>query len=446
MINILKEQGILTTDLAIHCNAKRIIGNNSEIRTLILDSTSFLEYDADISVRIKCILLGINYQPRCKECNNYVKMRISGRNRNTFPTFCSQKCSNSNDNVKNKRKTTCIEKYGVDNPTKTLDIQTKIKQTHLTKYGVNHSSQLDLVKRKLQQTNLKKYGVDNPLRSKQIRNQIKQTNLEKYGVEYPLQSDVVKNKMKQTNLKKYNVPWTTLNESVQLKARNTISDKYGVDCIFKSKSFREYCKQVHIERYGVEHPTQSPIIREKIKHNNIKRYGVCNPSQRHMIDILPLLEDFDWLYDQYITQNKQTSQLASELNIGHTAILKYLHFHEIQIRQYTTYSYKCIQWLESIMKTNSIHIQHALNGGEYQIPGTRYKADGYCTETNTVYEFYGDYWHGNPKVYGSDIINETIQCTMGELYQKTIEKEERIKELGYNLIVKWEMNFSENDI
>ncbi len=38
---------------------------------------------------------------------------------------------------------------------------------------------------------------------------------------------------------------------------------------------------------------------------------------------------------------------------------------------------------------NLVEIQHALNGGEKRILGTKYKADGYCESTNTVYEYNG---------------------------------------------------------
>ena len=62
------------------------------------------------------------------------------------------------------------------------------------------------------------------------------------------------------------------------------------------------------------------------------------------------------------------------------------------------YSKMSINWLNFISKKDNITIQHALNYGEYKIPNTRLKADGYCKETNTIYEFHGDYWHGNPLI------------------------------------------------
>lgn len=59
------------------------------------------------------------------------------------------------------------------------------------------------------------------------------------------------------------------------------------------------------------------------------------------------------------------------------------------------YSRKAIRWLTEI----SPSIRHAENGGEFLIPGTSFYADGYDSTTNTIYEFYGDVYHGNPTVF-----------------------------------------------
>lgn len=72
------------------------------------------------------------------------------------------------------------------------------------------------------------------------------------------------------------------------------------------------------------------------------------------------------------------------------------------------------------------------------INGTKIVADAYDPITNTIYEFNGDYWHGNPKRFKSEDINKVTGKTFGELYQKTLEKENLIKQAGYNLVCKWE--------
>ena len=74
------------------------------------------------------------------------------------------------------------------------------------------------------------------------------------------------------------------------------------------------------------------------------------------------------------------------------------------------YSKSSILWLDFLSKYYNINIQHAENDGEYLIPKTKYKADGFCKENNTIYEFHGDYWHGNPNIYKDDDINTILSC------------------------------------
>ena len=105
------------------------------------------------------------------------------------------------------------------------------------------------------------------------------------------------------------------------------------------------------------------------------------------------------------------------------------------------HSKKQINWLNFIQLKDNINIQHAENDGEYIIPNSKYKADGYCKETNTIYEFHGDYWHGNPNKFIETEINKTTKCSFGELYQKTIDKENYIKNMGFNLITIWESDW-----
>ena len=106
------------------------------------------------------------------------------------------------------------------------------------------------------------------------------------------------------------------------------------------------------------------------------------------------------------------------------------------------YSKAQINWLNFIQIKDDIHIEHAENGKEFIIPTTRFKADGYCRTTNTIYEYHGTYWHGDPKKFNTNEINKTTKCTFGELYKKTLEKEEQIKNLGYNLVVIWESDWN----
>lgn len=202
-------------------------------------------------------------------------------------------------------------------------------------------------------------------------------------------------------------------------------------------------KKTNLERYGVENPQQNSGVKKKAKQTSNEKYGVGHYSQKNIGDILPLIGDKEWLFEQYITLGKTAIHIAQELGVDDTTIGNYLRQHEIEIRHAIGFSIKSIQWLESIMEKEGIFIQHAMNGGEYRIPGTRYRVDGYCQETNTVYEFHGDIFHGNPDLFeGGEKCHAFNDFTAKELYERTKERENKIRELGYNLITIWENDFN----
>lgn len=74
----------------------------------------------------------------------------------------------------------------------------------------------------------------------------------------------------------------------------------------------------------------------------------------------------------------------------------------------------------------------------------RYKVDGYMNYSGErhVFEYHGDFWHGNPKIYDGSEINAVIKKTMGELYNKTKTKEKFMIKKGYKLHVMWENDWN----
>jgi hypothetical protein len=70
------------------------------------------------------------------------------------------------------------------------------------------------------------------------------------------------------------------------------------------------------------------------------------------------------------------------------------------------------------------------------------RVDGYDSETKTVYEFLGDYWHGNPKKYLGVDKNKDLNISYAELYKKTIDRFIKIKNKGYKIIFIWETEFN----
>ena len=214
--------------------------------------------------------------PTCKVCGNKINFIDF---RNGYNNHSSISCSMKDENVQNKRKKTCLEKYGVEHYNKTEESKEKIKNTCLEKYGVENYNKTEESKEKHKNTNLKKYGVESVLQSEEIKEKIKETNFERYGVENYAQTDECKNKVKITCLEKYGVEYYFQSDDKKKKSKETCFEKYGVESYNKTDEYKEKTKQTNLEKYGVEYYFQSDDKKKKSKETCVERYGVEHYSQ-----------------------------------------------------------------------------------------------------------------------------------------------------------------------
>ena len=357
--------------------------NNVELVGIILVEPSLASFST-LNEKLWALKHNTSSRPVCY-CGNQTKYHISSQK---YHKFCSTSCSRLNPETLTSRNKKRIESGAVE----------KIQETINTRYSPA------AIKEKRKAGVLAKFGVDNYFATTEFKEQNTQRNLTQYGVTHYSQTNECKGKYKATCLA-----------------------KYGVDHYSKSTQF----KGIVDDRYS----KMSSGVREK--------YGVDHTSQIKIANLMQQLSDHEWLYDQYITQNKSSDSIADEYNVSATTVLNYLRKAEIDIKSFVIgYSYKCIEWLDYISKSTGYCINHALNGGEFKIPSTRYKADGYCANTNTIYEFHGDVWHGNPAIYKDDQCpNPFSTKTAKELFNATVKKENIIKQLNYNLVVMWETDW-----
>ena len=69
------------------------------------------------------------------------------------------------------------------------------------------------------------------------------------------------------------------------------------------------------------------------------------------------------------------------------------------------------------------------------------RVDGFDLNTNTIYEFLGNYYHGNPEKFNHNDYNQTCHKTFGKLYKETFDKFSKFKDLGYNIQYIWESDW-----
>lgn len=94
-------------------------------------------------------------------------------------------------------------------------------------------------------------------------------------------------------------------------------------------------------------------------------------------------------------------------------------------------SYAGQEWLDSFKNPNI----------EREVPqfigNKKFKFDGLDRTTNTVYEYFGSFWHGNPEKYQPNDVNCRTGTTFGELYKSTLDKIEIIRSAGFTLVYVW---------
>jgi hypothetical protein len=69
-----------------------------------------------------------------------------------------------------------------------------------------------------------------------------------------------------------------------------------------------------------------------------------------------------------------------------------------------------------------------------------YKVDG--LDNNIIYEFLGNYYHGNPEFFDPNKLNIICKKLYGELYRNTFQRFDKLKQLGYNIKYIWESDWT----
>ena len=177
-----------------------------------------------------------------------------------------------------KRKSTCLEKYGVENPAQSPEVKIKSKATCLEKYGCEFSFQSQVIQDKCKVTYLEKFGVENPSQSQAIKDKKIATCLKNFSVENPSQSQAIKDKKIATCLENFNVEYSFQSPEVQDKSKATCLKKFNCENPSQCQEVKDKKITTSLKNYGVENPMQNADFMEKVSKNAYKLKSYIFPS------------------------------------------------------------------------------------------------------------------------------------------------------------------------
>ena len=154
----------------------------------------------------------------CKVCGRPTKFRNF---KSGYPIYCSSKCSNSDPDKKETCRQTVINRYGVENVSKSSVVKDRICNTFKEKYGVEWVGQSKEVQAKQKATCIEKYGVPTPFQMDDFQEKSIQTCRKKYGTDYATQSQEVKSKITASYIDKTGFTNPLYNPDVIDKRRET---------------------------------------------------------------------------------------------------------------------------------------------------------------------------------------------------------------------------------
>ena len=111
--------------------------------------------------------------------------------------------------------------------------------------------------------------------------------------------------------------------------------------------------------------------------------------------------------------------------------------------EFPQFSGGCRDWIDWLIHEQNIEIQSAFHDGEKKIGS--YKVDGFCSELNTVFEFYGDYWHCHPDQFPDENnVHPTVKdkhdnpMTVKDIHARDQQHVRDLQDKGYTIEIIWE--------
>lgn len=178
-----------------------------------------------------------------------------------------------------KRKATCRQKYGVDNPMQVDAVKALQKACVLDRFGVENVSQSDVVIQRRKQTNLMRYGATSYAGSQEGKSRIEATMLARYGTKNFMQSEAAK----------------AVIPAMVEKARRTQEERFGASHYAQSEEYRvnqPMYKQAELEAKRQHHTFNTSVCEDLLYERLVAVFGAGHVIRQYQDERYPYACDF----------------------------------------------------------------------------------------------------------------------------------------------------------
>lgn len=341
------------------------------------------------------IVNDISSPPICEVCG------VNPRQFYTFTTgyrnCCSALCAKNHPNFNEKRRKTCLQKYGVEHPTQLQEEQDKRIISSIKKYGVNHPSQTQEMQDKIKKTCLIKYGYAHPSSSPEIKRKKVETCFLNYGVTNPSKSEQIREKRKQTTKQKYGAEHYSQSDEymdTQCLDLPILKCKEWLENEFSTKSTTQIATELG---------TKAPRILYWINKHGIEYvYHSLTYPQKQLNEFLTslnisfIIEDRKEIYPQEIDVLVKDRNIGIEMNgvFWHSDHKKHKTYHVEKLERCVDKNIKLLQFWDiewhnypeicrSIIKTN-LGLNKVIHARKCQIKNLNYNTTKTFLQDNHI--------------------------------------------------------------
>lgn len=153
---------------------------NQEFGLHVVEMTRFLGDRAPFKQRLWHMIHDSWTVRTCKLCDRPVRWNSKGGGQE-YRTFCSSRCAQRDQGVRERTQATCLGKYGYETNLQCPGTKQQIRSTVQERYGASNISKSRHFQEKFRATCLERYGVENPAQVPEVKAKIDQTHHARHG-------------------------------------------------------------------------------------------------------------------------------------------------------------------------------------------------------------------------------------------------------------------------